>query len=92
MKKDKFLAKTAFFLSLFSWLPLLNIGICIISVLVAIKALKLIDHESKRFGGSLYAYIGLAISASMLIISIIFMVIFAYRRLTCEVVATSDLF
>lgn len=91
-KKDTFNAKLSFIISLFSVIPLLNFGICIVAIYMSIRSLKLIYAEPKKFGGLVYAYIALAISFSMLIVSVIFMVIYFQRKLTCDVVLSSDLF
>ena len=38
-EKDAFHAKIAFYLSLGFWIPLFNIGLCIVSIILASKAL-----------------------------------------------------
>ena len=91
-KKDIFFSFLSFTLSTGFMVPLFNIGLCFVSILVALKALKLIDKDSKHYGGLLYAYLGLAISASMLIVTLIFLFMFAYRKLTCQAIASTTLF
>ena len=82
-KKDSFLAKLSFWLSMGFWVPLFNIGLAVASIIIAFKALhrKLTDT---RFGGLGYIIVALAISFSVLIGSIIFLFIYLYRKLTCE--------
>ena len=92
MKKDNFVAKVSFLLCLFSWIPLLNIGISLASVYLAYKAIKLHLSDKNRYGGFGLAVTSLVISSAMLIASIIVFVVYVNKKLTCEVVQCSNLF
>lgn len=81
-KKDNFCAKIAFFFSLGFWIPLFNVGLCIISIYLAVKALKLIDKDNKKYGGKGYALFGLVVSISALIGTLIFYVTFLVLKLS----------
>ena len=82
-KKDSFYAKTAFFLSLGSWIPLFNIGITIVSIYLAIKALRLCEKNPKKYGGKKHAILALIISVSALALTIVGATIFGLRKLIC---------
>ncbi|MBC8501425.1 MAG: hypothetical protein H8D38_06710 [DPANN group archaeon] len=86
-KKDRFHAILSFIFSLGFWIPLLNIGFSLVSLFLAIKALRLISADSKKYGGMGFALAALIISLTTFIGSIIFGTIYIYRRVTCEVVA-----
>ena len=92
VKKDIFDARLAFIVSLFSIVPLLNFGICIVSIYMSIRSLKQIYSDREKFGGLTYAYLALGISSAMLIVSTIFMIIYFQRKLTCDVALNSNLF
>lgn len=83
-KKDSFYAKTAFFLSLGFWIPLFNIGLTIVSIYLAIKALKLCEKKPKKYGGKKHAILALIISVSALALTIVGATIFGLRKLICE--------
>lgn len=68
---DKFHAKTAFFLSLGFWIPLFNIGFTLVSIFFAIKSLKLIEKQPKKYVGKGYAITALIISITALVLTII---------------------
>ena len=91
-KKDVFNAKLAFIISLFSILPLLNFGICVVSIYMSLRALKDIYSDMEKYGGLVYAYLALGISSAMLIVSILFMIVYFQRKLTCEVALNSNIF
>jgi len=67
MKKDNFYAKTAFILSLGFWIPLFNIGLTIVSIFFACKALKLVDKDPKKYSGRTLAIIALILSITTLV-------------------------
>ena len=67
MKKDNFYAKTAFILSLGLWIPLFNIGLTIVSIFFACKALKLVDKNPKKYSGRTFAILALVLSITTLI-------------------------
>jgi hypothetical protein len=77
MKRDKFHAKTAFFLSLGFWIPLFNIGFVLVSIYLAFKALKLIDKHPKQYAGKGYAITALIISITALILTITGFIIYS---------------
>ncbi len=83
-KKDSFYAKTAFFLSLGFWIPLFNIGLTIVSIYFALKALKLSEKNPKKYGGRKYAVIALVLSVSALALTFAWATIFGLRKLICE--------
>ena len=83
-KKDSFYAKTAFFLSLGFWIPLFNIGLTIVSIYLAVKALKLYGRNPKKYGGREYAIIALIVSVSALALTFLGMAIFGLRKLICN--------
>ncbi len=81
---DTFHAKTSFYLSLGFWIPLFNLGICIVSIILAFKALKYSDNEPKQFGGRGYAIAALIISITALIFTVAFGLMYLFRRITCQ--------
>jgi len=86
IKKDAFTSKLAFYLSLGFWIPLFNVGLSLISIFYAIKALKQISKNPKKFDGFWYAILALIISLTTFIGSIAFVILFTYRRITCDVI------
>jgi hypothetical protein len=87
-KKDFFKAKLAFWLSMGFWLPLFNVGLSFASIILALKALKAIDKNPDFVGGRAYAIIALIIGITSFAGSILFFAVYAYRRITCDVVCT----
>ncbi|NQU98308.1 hypothetical protein HQ533_02485 [Candidatus Woesearchaeota archaeon] len=85
-KKDRFNAILSFILSLGFWIPLLNIGLSLASLFLAIRALRQINLNPEKYGGMGYAIVALIISLTTFIGSVIFGVVYMYRRVTCEVV------
>ena len=83
-EKDSFYAKTAFFLSLGFWIPLFNIGLAIVSIFLALKALKLSEKNPKKYGGRKHAIIALILSVSALALTLAGVTIFGLRKLLCE--------
>lgn len=79
-KTDDFYAKTALVLSLGFWIPLFNIGLCIVAFWFAVKALKLSDKNPTKFGGRKHATIALVISVATLILTIAGATIFGIRK------------
>lgn len=86
VKKDRFYSILSFILSLGFWIPLLNVGFCLVSVILAFKSLRFITSDPKRYGGLGYAIAALIISMTSLIGTIVFVLIYTYRKITCEVV------
>ena len=82
--KDAFYGKLAFYLSLGFWVPLFNIGFTAVSIFYAIRSLKLIKAHPKKVGGFWYSLIGLIISVSALVTTIVFLSVYAWRQITCE--------
>lgn len=76
---DSFYGKTALFLSLGFWIPLFNIGLCAISIYLAIKCLKLTDIDPKKYGGRKQAVIALVLSSTSILLTIIGSAIFLLR-------------
>src|SRR3989344_8064694 len=62
--KDSFEAKFAFCLSLGFLIPLFNMAICPISFWMAVKAMKKIGSEPKKFGGKGYALAAIILSVT----------------------------
>ena len=83
-KKDSFYAKTAFILSLGFWIPLFNVGLTLVSIYLAVKALKLTEKNPKKYGGRKYAVIALILSISALVLTLVGGTIFGLRKLICE--------
>jgi uncharacterized BrkB/YihY/UPF0761 family membrane protein len=74
--RDKFYAKIAFFLSLGFWIPLFNIALCIISIIIAVIALKKYYQEPDKFGGLGYVIAALIISLTGIVLTIVGLIIF----------------
>ena len=83
-KKDSFNAKLSFILSLGFFIPLFNIGLCIASLIIAITSLRNINNFPDKFEGLGYAIAAIAISATTLVLTIVFIAIWLSRRMTCE--------
>jgi hypothetical protein len=77
-EKDSLMAKIAFFLSLFNWIPLFNFGIAPVSIYLAILAIKKQSSNPSKYGGLIYATLALCISSAALIITIIGLIIFYF--------------
>ena len=90
-KKDNFTAKLSFFLSFGSIVPLLNFAFCIISLVMAINAMKQIYKQPDKYSGLVYAYLAVGISFSMLVVSTLFMIVYFNRKLTCESISDLNL-
>jgi hypothetical protein len=82
-RRDCFYAKTAFILSLGFWIPLFNIGLCVVSIYFAIKSLRLINKNSKRYGDIKYVIAALVLSITTIIVTVIGISIFALKQLKC---------
>lgn len=67
-KKDTFYSKLSFALSLCFWIPLLNVPLSISAIAFGIAALKLIHNSPERYGGRIYAVIGIILGALPLIL------------------------
>jgi hypothetical protein len=86
--RDAFYAKTSFYISLGFWIPLFNVGLCVVSIILALKALRYQHDSPKQFRGRGYAIAALIISFAALILSLAFAVIYLYRQVTCQNVST----
>ncbi|MEK6967217.1 MAG: hypothetical protein AABX51_01145 [Nanoarchaeota archaeon] len=83
MKKDFFDANTAVVLSLGFWVPLFNIGLCGVSSFFAVKALGKIEKQSSRFGGRNRAIAALVINVSTILLTLVGVAVWAYRKIQC---------
>lgn len=81
--KDNFLAKLSFFISLGFWVPLFNIGICIVSFILAVKAYKLYRTDKAKFGGLGYIIAALIIDLSAVLMSVIGLLLFLLSKNIC---------
>lgn len=89
MKKDRFYAVSSILLALGFWIPLFNIGLSISSIILALKHLRLAHEDPKRYDGGrgkTISIIALVIGFATLAGSLIFLTVYMYRRLTCDVV------
>lgn len=82
-KKDSFHAKLAFFLSLGFWIPLFNIGLCIISLVLSIKALRLYLKNPGRYGGLGFAIAAFVISVASIITTIVVFILYLSSEQIC---------
>lgn len=82
--KDKFFPKIAFGLSLGFWVPLFNFGLCIASLIIAVKSLKNIFREPDKYGGIYFAIIAIVLSVSSLVLTIIGLLIYLMSEQICE--------
>lgn len=82
--QDSFHAKTAFYLSLGFWIPLFNVGICIVSIMLAFKALRYADKNPQKYSGIGYAIAALVLSITSLLFTLAFGIMYMVRRITCE--------
>ncbi len=80
-KKDDFNAKLSFVLSLGFWVPLFNIGLCIISIIIAIHVLRRYFEDPTEVGGLYYAISAFVISATALIMTAVGVVIYVISRM-----------
>ena len=86
IKKDSFNAIIAFILSLGFWIPLFNIGLSLVSVYLAIKSLRLIRSDSKKYGGFGFSIAALVISLTTLAGSLVFAFVYTFRTVTCDTI------
>ena len=87
-KKDNFNAKLSFILSLGFFIPLFNIGLAVASIILAINSIRFINKYPDKFSGLWYAITALAISVSTIILTIIFISVWLFRRMTCDALPT----
>ncbi len=83
MEKDKFYGKTALILSLGFFIPMFNIGLSIVSIWLALKALRKVDENPKKYGGRKYAVAALVISVMTVILTVFGTAIYAFEKLRC---------
>lgn len=81
--KDAFHAKLAFYLSLGFWIPLFNIGLCIVSIILASKALKWHISDPEHYGGMGYSVAALVLSIAAIILTIAGLIIFLLTPQVC---------
>jgi hypothetical protein len=91
-KKDSFRAKLAFYISLGSWIPLFNIGFSFAAIILSIKALRFIDSDPDKFSGRAYAIIALIIGITAFIGSILFLLVYLYKKLSCDAIISLPMF
>jgi cbb3-type cytochrome oxidase subunit 1 len=80
---DTLYAKSAFWLSLGFWIPLFNIGLCIMSIIIAVIAMRRILKEPTVYGGLKYAVIALVLSISSLVLTIVGAVLYLFSSQIC---------
>ena len=83
-EKDKFLPKVAFGLSLGFWVPLFNVGLCIASLILAIKSINNINRNPKANGGLGFVIAALVLSISSLVLTAIGLSIYLTSEQICE--------
>lgn len=83
MKKDRFHAKVAFFLSLGFWIPLFNIPLCITSLIIGIPALKRI-MKNPKYGGLTFAIIAVVLALTSIVLSVIGLVYYTFSDTFCN--------
>jgi hypothetical protein len=69
--KDSFLAKLSFFLSLGFWVPLFNVGLCTVSIFLAVSSIRKIIDEPKTYGGMGYAVAALVLSVTSIVLTVV---------------------
>lgn len=77
-KKDMFDAKIAFYLSLGLWVPLLNIAICLTSLIFSFRALRSLRQDPRHFGGRGYIVAALVLSLTGLVLTLIGLVFYYF--------------
>ena len=82
-QKDSFYGKTAFVLSLGFWIPLFNIGLMIIAIYFAIKALRFSDQHPEHFGGRKHATAALVIATTALALTALGTALYAFQKFKC---------
>ena len=82
-KKDSFNAKLSFFLSLGFWVPLFNVGLCIVSIMIASKVLRLHFQDPEESSGIIYAVIALALSITSLVLTFLGLLIYLFSGAVC---------
>ena len=70
MEKDRSLGITSFTLSLFFWIPLLNIFLGTLAVVFGVGALKNIKKSPSKYGGKLYAIVGTGLGSLTIVLSV----------------------
>jgi hypothetical protein len=82
--RDRFYARLSFFLGLGFWIPLLNFPLSILSIIFGISALRLAHLYPQRYGGRVYAIIGIILSSLPIIFGISALIIPSTRQLIIE--------
>ena len=77
MKKDKSLGVTSFILSLFFWIPLLNIFLGTLAVVFGVGALKNVKKSPSRYGGRVYAIVGTVLGSLTIVLSLIGLILYS---------------
>ena len=83
-KKDSFNAKLSFILSMGFFIPLFNIGLSIAALIIAINSLRRINQYPDKFDGLKYSIAAITISATTIVLSIIFIFAYMYQRMSCD--------
>ena len=81
--KDSFHAKLSFYLSLGFWIPLFNIGLSIVSLFLAISAIKQYFLDPEEYGGLYYAIIASVLSITSLVLTVIGVIFYVFSGLIC---------
>lgn len=87
-QKDSFYGKTALVLSLGFWIPLFNIGLMMVAIYFAIKAIRFTDQHPEHFDGRKQATFALVIAFTTLVLTIFGTVLYAFQKFKCGTVFT----
>jgi hypothetical protein len=72
MKPSKHDALLAFFLTVLTfWIPYLNLFFAIIAIIVGIRAISKINKQPERYGGAIFAYVGVFAGCMVLLATLI---------------------
>ena len=82
-KKDTFNAKLSFFLSLGFWIPLFNVGLCIVSMIIASKVIRLHFQDPEESSGIIYAVIALVLSITSLVLTFVGLSVYLFSGAIC---------
>jgi nitrate/nitrite transporter NarK len=90
-KLDRFYGYLSFGLSLGFWIPLLNIPLSIAAIISGITALNLAHKYPERYGGRLYAAMGLVIALIPIVLWLAVLIIPSTRKILLEELALQNL-
>ncbi|MBW2979839.1 DUF4190 domain-containing protein [Candidatus Woesearchaeota archaeon] len=77
MKKEKSLAVTSFTLSLFFWIPLLNVFLGTLAIVFGVGALKNIKKSPSTYGGRAYAIAGTILGSLTIVLSLMGLILYS---------------